>query len=677
MESSCSVFCSSDEFVCLCRSLEGKADCLSLQVKGGSMFPAIRSGDSVQLQLFSAPGRLVPGDIVLFRKESSLYLHRLISRRGAAFVARGDICCGPDGVIDGEAVLARAVAVVRKGRRIDLASPGQRAIAFCCVHCALGAAALSCCARLCAAVFFRLLSVCQSLRLYRRLSAARGRDELLVRQALPADEEQLRDLYCMAGFDVRRGLEELSGRGSWLVVLRRGRVIAAVTVARDEQHSGLWILSGLEVKPLWRGRGAGKRLLAAVLEHAAVNGAERLGLFVNTTARPARMLYRRCGFTDAGEPPQGYNRGSGEEYLERRLVPGTSPQSRLAREIISRCDSAELISSLKKEGLFYPLYPAVRAGIDVEQRPALQQAYYAQVAASEEFRCRIQPVLDALDARGVALVLLKGPAVDALVYDDGYLRPRLDLDVLVRGADLPVLERELLSLGYAAVVRDPAYPLPEYRTSRVFIRADAAYLPVHVHLGLFNNAFLTADGYLHVDEQDIWQQTAAWQDRRCIRSLQPEADLIVLCEHALKHDFEQRVYLYEIAGVIARHVSCIDWQKLISLARQWKLQRPVYCGLFLACRVAAAPVPDEIIAALKPADLAGAEAKFIRAVVSGTPRRYACFSVYLAMRKGMAAKLVFLLRTLVPRGFGMRGVLSRCARCKTLFYRQLTREKTC
>ena len=662
MAYSCSLFCGADEFEALCRDLHGRADRLSLQVKGGSMFPAIRSGDWVELQLLPRALPPVPGEILLFRKDNSLYLHRVIKSSRTSFLAKGDASIGPDGVVSTDAVLGRAVAVRRGTCRIDLDVPCQRALALVVARLSLFLQWACFAAAASRPVLTRLLFLLQSLPWYRRAAAVCCSSAVSVRRAGPGDEEQLRDLYCMAGFDVRRGLRELAGRGWWLVAGERGRIVAAVTLACDENGTGAWMISGLEVKPLCRGRGIGRKLMEAALACAAENGCQRIGLFVNKQSRPARALYRSLGFRDGGEPPGGYNRAGDEEYLSKALIPGSDALSRLAREMIGAGDGCGLALRLAQEGVLYPLYPVILAASGFEQRPALQQAYYAQVAGSEEFRSRTQPVLDALEAAAVPVAVFKGPAVDALVYADGYLRPRLDLDVLVREDDLPALVGVLSSLGYSAEALDPRYPLPEYRNSRVFTHSSAAYTPVHVHRSLFNNSFLAADGYLGVPDEAVWQQIVAWRHYGSIRALQPEADVIFLCEHGLKHDFEQRVYLYEIAGVIARCAHSIDWQKLVLLARQWKLERPVYCGLSLVRQVLGAPVPGEVVDGLAPGGLTAAEKRFMAGVIKGVRRHYGCLSVYRAMRRGWTRKIRFILCVLAPPGFSARSFCLRLLR---------------
>jgi ribosomal protein S18 acetylase RimI-like enzyme len=68
---------------------------------------------------------------------------------------------------------------------------------------------------------------------------------------------------------------------------------------------------GMFVRTEYRGRGAGRALLGAILTHAKNEaGLDAVALEVAETQEPARRLYLSCGFRTTGEGPHG-----GEEML--------------------------------------------------------------------------------------------------------------------------------------------------------------------------------------------------------------------------------------------------------------------------------------------------------------------------------------------------------------------------
>jgi hypothetical protein len=65
-------------------------------------------------------------------------------------------------------------------------------------------------------------------------------------------------------------------------------------------------------------------------------------------------------------------------------------------------------------------------------------------------------VARALRAAGVPCILLKGPALAALLYEPGELRPYVDVDLLVAPSDEPPAGEVLRGLGYQPLVTDEA-----------------------------------------------------------------------------------------------------------------------------------------------------------------------------------------------------------------------------
>jgi ribosomal-protein-alanine N-acetyltransferase len=67
----------------------------------------------------------------------------------------------------------------------------------------------------------------------------------------------------------------------------------------------------LAVRPQARGRGLGGRLVGEAAAAAAARGVVRLFLEVAADNAPARALYARAGFIEAGRRPGYYARGDG------------------------------------------------------------------------------------------------------------------------------------------------------------------------------------------------------------------------------------------------------------------------------------------------------------------------------------------------------------------------------
>ena len=94
--------------------------------------------------------------------------------------------------------------------------------------------------------------------------------------------------------------------GLLLQAAGRDAGIALCRVAADESE-----LLTIAVRPTERRRGAGRRLLTAVIEGARGAGARTLFLEVGADNPPARALYEAMGFRVMGRRAAYYRRGEG------------------------------------------------------------------------------------------------------------------------------------------------------------------------------------------------------------------------------------------------------------------------------------------------------------------------------------------------------------------------------
>ncbi len=320
-----------------------------------------------------------------------------------------------------------------------------------------------------------------------------------------------------------------------------------------------------------------------------------------------------------------------------------------------------------EEGIFYPFYKNLlflemnKKLIPDELVGRFRQMYYLHISKSTDFSSQIEKAFNCIESFKIKTLLFKGPAIDYLIYDD-FLRPRIDLDIVVEGEQIAVLEKALFDLGYDAPEEEKNYPLPEYLNSRLFVPRPNGFVPIHVHKHLINNMFLTVDRLLSMKMKDVWEESGLFKNYQHLYVLKPELNIIYLCEHGLKHDFDQIIFLYEIEALIRNYREGLDWKKLVALAEDSGLGRAVYYGLYFVKEVLSADIPEEVIDSLKPKKLTFSEKIFIKNTLSKKHRRYASYPVYLAMRRGLSKKANFIFRTFFPPEFKFKGYLNRMAR---------------
>jgi Peptidase S24-like len=104
---------------------------ISLRVHGTSMQPWVRPKDIALIRKISLEN-VRCGDVVLFRRENHLFVHRIVEKRGslnaAQLFSKGDAHPTSDGMVQEQELLGRVVRIYRHGRRIDLDAPRQLAL---------------------------------------------------------------------------------------------------------------------------------------------------------------------------------------------------------------------------------------------------------------------------------------------------------------------------------------------------------------------------------------------------------------------------------------------------------------------------------------------------------------------------------------------------------------------
>lgn len=105
---------------------------VSMRVHGTSMLPWVRPGNIALVRQISMEN-VRCGDIVLFRRDTHLFVHRIVEKRGsletAQLFSKGDAHPTSDGPVGEEQLLGRVVRIYKKdAERIDLDAPGQLAL---------------------------------------------------------------------------------------------------------------------------------------------------------------------------------------------------------------------------------------------------------------------------------------------------------------------------------------------------------------------------------------------------------------------------------------------------------------------------------------------------------------------------------------------------------------------
>lgn len=213
------------------------------------------------------------------------------------------------------------------------------------------------------------------------------------------------------------------------------------------------------------------------------------------------------------------------------------------------------------------------------------------VATNIHLEHRLEHLLTAFNRARVPVMLLKGAALNRLLYDHPQLRFMTDIDLMVRPQHVKQAGELLEWSGFrpgASLIRADFFPRFHYETEWL---ADG---PQPVKIDLHARPFRPLR-YSRVMPDD-----ALWTDAPAVRvgdatAAVPCAEnmLIHLCAHAAFHGCDRLVWLYDIHRLAMHRSADLDWPLITQNVREWRLSAAVERATWLTERMFGALIPNE------------------------------------------------------------------------------------
>lgn len=234
-------------------------------------------------------------------------------------------------------------------------------------------------------------------------------------------------------------------------------------------------------------------------------------------------------------------------------------EHRLAVEALAPFDLEHVAAIAESHGVA----PIVGANLKAE---SLQRAFYENVLIKAQEAERVARGIARLREAGYQAMLLKGLALDLLVYREPWVTVSKDADLLLRpepGRRLAADERE---------VRRSLY--------RSGIECD---LPGHHDVDM--------NGVLPVRFDRIWAAARAvdFHGQEAF-VMAPEDLLLSLCINSCRKRYFRLKHLFDIAETV--HRIELDWDRLAARAREDRCEAIVYAALHVARETLGCEVPD-------------------------------------------------------------------------------------
>jgi Uncharacterised nucleotidyltransferase len=211
-------------------------------------------------------------------------------------------------------------------------------------------------------------------------------------------------------------------------------------------------------------------------------------------------------------------------------------------------------------------------------------------------------VLEAFRARRLDVLLVKGAALAYSVYDEAWLRPRVDTDLLVDSRSFVAADRLLQGLGYAPGAGISTGQFVSHQVAYEHRDRHGLSHVIDLHWKTANPQLLAAALPFAI----LWRD-AIEVHRGELRGRAPSlpASLLLACVHRLAHHQQQErlVWLFDI-HLLAGNLDDAGWNRVTSTARERGIAAVCRSGLDAAIARLGTVVPAEVLAAL---DATGAD----------------------------------------------------------------------
>jgi len=217
--------------------------------------------------------------------------------------------------------------------------------------------------------------------------------------------------------------------------------------------------------------------------------------------------------------------------------------------------------------------------VELPRAAAIQLDSYRQhVAAATAYGLKkTEPALGCLQKAGVPFLVLKGAALNAVLYDGLGLRPMMDVDLLIRLSDARRADSALRDFGCRPgpdLVNEDFYP--HYYYEREYFLPCRPEVKIDLHVRPFRPLRYAAT----LPDDALWDAPMPVRYGR-LTVLIPNIEnmLIHLAVHAACHGSAELKWLYDLKMWLDRYGGRLNTEVLVDKCDKWKLTWPVRVAL--------------------------------------------------------------------------------------------------
>jgi hypothetical protein len=255
----------------------------------------------------------------------------------------------------------------------------------------------------------------------------------------------------------------------------------------------------------------------------------------------------------------------------------------------------EYIESLAESHRLLPLlYWQVNARRPGIMPPALTERFQQNLQHNLLLTAELFHLLELLNRENIPAIPFKGPTLAVAAYGNLALRSFVDLDILVRPADIWRARDAMSAMGYKTSLelkpaRRPAY-LRAY--DELLMRGAGGDPLIELHW-----AFVPPYFSVPLETAGFWENgERVLLGNRAVPALKPEDLLLALCLHGSKHCWTHLGLIADVAWLVSKRE--MPWEELRARARQAGMHRMVLLALALASEVLEAPLAEPVARAV-------------------------------------------------------------------------------
>lgn len=292
---------------------------------------------------------------------------------------------------------------------------------------------------------------------------------------------------------------------------------------------------------------------------------------------------------------------------------------------------------------------AAGAAVPESAVSAVRDDFYSNAFQNIRLLNELGSFLKLAESNGIEVVVLKGPALAMMAYGDLAMRQFADIDVLVRRSDLSIVRELAGGRDRRPCAQAEASSMPDiFRAHSQEFFADSSNASLDVHWRLSPGYFRFEPDLDAIRARSIQIQAGGVR----FRSFAAEDLFLFQCVHASKHGWSRLGWICDVGWMI-RSQPRMNWDAILSEARQTRSLRSLFVGAFLAEHLLGIRAPDAVLAAARASKavepIAARVTRYLFGEIGYGPSLYQEWILPCACAQGVRGKLRYLLgRALLP-----------------------------